>query len=145
MSAIQADYRTNKHIPSRKCYQLIMEVTEESFPEVCRTLGYPSTGENTYVGIALLEKAAIANAKSKPKTEGERLRTCAIMICKDPAFQEYIGKETSVVPYIHMWCGIESRAELATNLEAQRKFRELVDLFNGWELERTYTDNLSMV
>ena len=56
MSVIQADYRTFKHIPSRKCYQLIMEVPEELFPEVCRVLYYPATGESNPVAIALLNK-----------------------------------------------------------------------------------------
>ncbi len=50
---IPCDYRTHKHIPSRSCYQLILEVSEELFPLVCDTLGFPKAGENIFVNVEL--------------------------------------------------------------------------------------------
>jgi hypothetical protein len=155
MSAIQADYRTNKHIPSRKCYQLIMEVAEENFPEVCKVLGYPATGENVYVGIARLEHGIVSDTGitvSKEQTEGERLRTRAVLLCKDAAFQEYCYKqhnfsqnEFGAKLLINHCCNIKSRAELATKPFAQDKFKELDRYYKDWLFEQQHADNLGRV
>lgn len=151
MSAIQADYRTNKHIPSRKCYQLIMEVPEESFPEVCRTLGYPTTGQNVYVGIARLteqsSKTEIVTNSSETKTEGEKLLARAHILCKDTNYLRYVGDMScyEVYPeeYIYNYCSISSRAELLTNIGAQGKFKELLSDFDSWIAMQQYKDNLA--
>ncbi len=157
MSAIQADYRTFKHIPSRKCYQLIMEVPEESFPNVCGILGYPATGENTFVGIALLNIKGSGMNKSlpeplpEPQTEGEKLRTRAVMLCKDRNFQEWVatltfaryGAEGDAVNYIYDKCNIKSRAEIAANIKAQHLFRDILDEYEAWKVSNQYADNLS--
>jgi hypothetical protein len=152
MSAIQADFRTFKHIPSRKCYQLIMEIPEENFSEVCQTLGYPKTGENTFVGIALLDKAVIKEQLIGGPTEGERLRTRAIMLCKEETFQAYIGtilpskfgapSESEAAWCIKSNCNIKSRSELATNQEAQVKFKELLEKYKDWQFENSHGDNI---
>lgn len=161
MSAIRADYRTTRHIPSRKCYQIIFEVPEEEFPEVCSVLGYPQTGGNTYVGIALLDKSIcdsnnrnVTEKITGEPTEGERLRTRAVMLCNDDIFQGYcisFGGSSAVIPtrqdgcatYIRYYCGIESRAEIATNINAQNKFKQLLAEFKAWKLSEQYADNLS--
>ena len=155
MSALIADYRTNKHIPSRKCYQLILEVSEEAFPEVCDILGYPRTGENTYVGIALLDKAILSKKETTEQSEGEKLRTRAVLICKDKLFCEFITEEMPQIRpngtaneddaafFIRTTCHISSRSMLATNEQAQQSFRALMDRFNAWKLEQQYKDNLS--
>lgn len=167
MSAIQADYRTQKHIPSRKCYQLIMEVAEEDYPEVCRVLGYPKTGENTFVGIALLDKGVCDNIRKfgsefiaplpiKPvyteQTEGERLRTRAHTYPKNELFQDFARtfvthgtRQEAAVFAIYEYCNITSRSELATNLEAQNKFKELLAKYESWKLEQQYKDNLGRI
>lgn len=147
--AVKGDYRTNKHIPSRSCYQLIIEVPEESFPEVCRTLGYPKTGENTYVAIALLNKDV-----TYTNPEGAKLRTRAVLLCDDFQFQQYCAQspdfERIVNPnphhaklFIYHVCKIKSRAELATNLDAQNAFTELLSKYETWKLSKTYEDNLN--
>jgi hypothetical protein len=62
------------------------------------------------------------------KTQGERIRTRAVMLCKEGAFQEWIGgshdlrSEQDAVERLTRLCGIQSRAELATNPEAQKRF-----------------------
>lgn len=165
MSAIQSDYRTFKHIPSRKCYQLIMEVPEEEFANVCNVLGYPRTGENTFVGIALLNHTDI-HTPSTPKntqeqTEGERLRTRAIMLCKDDDFTEFCNnlwtipynlreknieqREKIAANWIYKSCNIKSRSELATNTEAQEKFKQLLDKYKTWQIENQYKDHLDRI
>lgn len=158
MSAIQADYRTNKHIPSRKCYQLILEVPEEDFPNVCNVLGYPKTGENVYVGMALLNCTPKNNDMVVTYSEGDKLRMRAVMLSKDPQFHKFIGSlipipehedirymrdESGAIRCIYEQCNIKSRAELYSNIEAQTKFRELDQKYKTWQLEQTYADNLS--
>ncbi len=157
MSAISADYKTNKHIPSRKCYQLILEVAEEEFPNVCNVLGYPKTGENTYVGIALLDKAIVRENRTTEQSEGERLRTRAVLLCKDAAFQEYIStfhikymdglkysiSEDGAIQAIYDNCDITSRSELSHNRNAQDSFNILLRNFREWKTSQQYADNLS--
>lgn len=162
MSAIQADYRTHKHIPSRKCYQLIMEVSEESFPEVCRVLGYPATGENTYVGIALLSngsdhKPPVVVQSNIQQTEGEKLRIRAVMLCKEDSDFRFFSSKGSMLSLtrseweeycrtcICNYCNITSRSELVTNLAAQAKFKELLDKYKDWQFEQRHADNINKI
>ena len=152
MSAIQSDYRTFKHIPSLKCYQLIMEIPEEEFANVCNVLGYPKTGENTYVGIALLNKAVVKESLTTEQSEGERLRTRAVLLCDDNQFQQftktvkwgaYDGTSLFAAYCIRDYCGIKSRSELAHDENAQCAFRELLHDFDAWKTSQQYADNLS--
>lgn len=161
MTAIKGDYRTHKHIPSRSCYQLIIEVSEEEFPKVCDTLGYPRTGENTYVGIALLDKQIyhkppVAGKSDIQQTEGEKLRTRAGILCGDRQFQEFasgnIAREFGTITtdmrqqaldIIYGFCEIESRTELVDNIDAQHNFKMLLKKFDAWKVSQQYADNLS--
>ncbi len=164
MSAIRADYRTTKHVPSRKCYQLVMEVPEEDFPSVCQVLGYPRTGENTYVGIALLDKSVIrengtteqrvnnaqSNSPEKPdSSESDKLRVRAVMLAKENDFQQFLKdvyfsapSEIAARNTMCNICHIESRSELATNEAAQARFAELLVRFHSWKIEQQYPDNI---
>jgi hypothetical protein len=65
---------------------------------------------------------------------GARIRTRAVMLCKDEGFRGWIwmraypnsqpkfSSEKSAADLVKFECRINSRAELATNLEAQKKF-----------------------
>jgi hypothetical protein len=71
--------------------------------------------------------------KAGAQLAGERIRTRAVMLCKDEGFQKWATGELSGDHWdeslarnaILLWCGIGSRAELATNPEAQKKFLDL--------------------
>lgn len=162
MSAIRGDYRTHKHIPSRSCYQLIIEISEADFPNACQVLGYPATGENTFVGIALLNKEPIEKEpwfapEPEKKEEGDKLRVRAVLLCKDDSFQEFAyynitGEhhhkydetcEEMTINILRNYCNIKSRSELTTSTEAQNKFKELLLRYDQWKLEQTYADNLN--
>jgi hypothetical protein len=63
------------------------------------------------------------------KTQGERIRTRAVMLCKDRKFQEWIcgadpeeDMENEATYALKRETGIQSRAELATNPEARKRF-----------------------
>jgi hypothetical protein len=60
------------------------------------------------------------------KTQGERIRTRAVMLCKERAFQEWIGAgtltEKEAAGQLCGYLGIISRKVLATDAEAQKQF-----------------------
>jgi hypothetical protein len=71
-------------------------------------------------------------------TEGERLRTRAVMLCKDERFQnwahgrsgkEFPPTEDGARSMILYECEIDSRSELALSIPGQAKFRMLLDCF----------------
>jgi hypothetical protein len=79
--------------------------------------------------------------KQEEKTEGERLRTRAVLLCKDDRFQKWIGVwshpelsgqtvlEDMAAAILREQLGIDSRSELALSIPAQAKFRELLERY----------------
>lgn len=70
--------------------------------------------------------------QEEKKTEGERLRTLAIMLCKDRRFQEWIcgadeygNMESKAAEALRQHLELDSRSELALSIPAQEKFRAL--------------------
>lgn len=156
---IEAEFTHFRHIKTRKVVILEMEINEENFQEVISKLGMPIGGESKPVAVALLDtsianKPPIVDNSNIQQTEGDKLRTRAVMLCKSFAFQEYIRslnlgawvRETDFNEYSKILlcrlCNIKSRSELATNLEAQQKFKELDRKFKNWQFENNYADNL---
>lgn len=56
MTAISAVFHAYKHIPTRKTFQIILEIPEEKTAEVFSILGIPSSSSDIWVGVARLEK-----------------------------------------------------------------------------------------
>lgn len=94
------------------------------------------------------------------QTEGERLRTRAVMLCKDEQFQRFVASkltpsQTMSYDYIDAtpeqvskeylcgWCGVNSRSEIATKSVAQLAFSGLIEQYNNWLYENQYEDNLN--
>jgi hypothetical protein len=153
MDAIAALFWDVRTVKTRSAYQLILEIPLEQADAALKLLGgTPVTGQERWVGIAPLasdgdrfavteKPGKIARPDSRPApSEGERLRTQAVMLCEDERFHSwYFGAwpatiedlkrrspKERVADYIRQYCGIASRAELATNPEAQQKFRDLI-------------------
>ncbi len=97
-------------------------------------------------------------SKTTEKSEGERLRTRAIMLCKDDLFLQYIAvldteyartdigyapTENAARLAICYYCNIKSRSELAHNKNAQEAFNVLLRNFREWKVSNQYADNLS--
>lgn len=157
---VQGEYITFKHVKTRKVVILEVEVPEELFQDVITKLGMPIGGESKPVAVALLNKSAqpIDNYKVE-KTEGEKLMTRAVMLCKDNDFAEFCnsqymyphdfdnivaeGREKLAIDYIYHQCQIESRSELITNEDAQVRFLGLLRQFDAWKVSKRYADNLS--
>lgn len=64
------------------------------------------------------------------RTEAKQAVVAAGMLCRESAFINWLiqnraiqtSSEDSAVEWLHRYCGIKSRSELATNQEAQRLF-----------------------
>jgi len=54
MSAIEAIFHSYKHIPTRKAFQITLEVPEERTAEVFSILGYPTSDSSLYVAVTRL-------------------------------------------------------------------------------------------
>jgi hypothetical protein len=137
VTAFQAEYVDRKYIKTRLSYQLVFEVPAERIREVTAVLG-ELEGQQIWAAIARLADGAgsapqaSGPAPSEP-SNGERIRTRAVMLCKDEGFIDWVaGKyaqgaagEDDAISYLRYKCSIASRAELATNPEAQKKFLDL--------------------
>lgn len=89
------------------------------------------------------------------RTEGEKLRTRAVLLCKDSQFQDFAayntifslkaGLEAEEVAkkYILRLCRIDSRGELASRVAAQIEFEELLERYKDWQAENQYSENLN--
>jgi len=131
---IRATFSDWRPVKSRKVLQLILEVPLERTNSVLEMLGAPLPDSETWVAVALLDKNVALAEKAEP-TEGERIRTRAVLLCREPQFQKWIlsnddkcvwgDPEQSAKVRLCEWCNIASRAELATNKEAQHKFLEM--------------------
>lgn len=56
MTAIGAVFHGYKRIPTRKAFQIILEVPEENTAHVFDTLGIPNSSLDIWVAVARLEK-----------------------------------------------------------------------------------------
>lgn len=149
---VQGEFCTFRHIKTRKAFVIEIEFPEEQGQEVLKVLGMPIGGESKPVAIALLNKEVLKVSNSTDlKTEGEKLRTRAVLLCKDKLFQEYAAilpeyaSEYAAIMHLKNECDIESRSELAHNIEAQTKFKELLAKYDTWKLENQYKDNLGRI
>jgi hypothetical protein len=163
MSALRAAFADFKLVRTRGVAQLVMEVPiEEADAALALLGGVPKAAAEKWVGIAPLLESDGDRETSPEKPEpparpggrpapsdGERIRTRAVLLCKDAGFQKWVRKDPyfrtfinqngepmpitggAVVNYLRVKCGIASRAELATNLEAQRKFLDLEAQFRA--------------
>jgi hypothetical protein len=81
------------------------------------------------VAIAMLGQTA--KPKKEPHDNDKALVIGAAMLCQNEAFQEYMGctSEEQTIAKLRIEIGVESRADLATDKEAQVKFKALCKRF----------------
>lgn len=76
--------------------------------------------------------------KPRSKTDGEHAVEASGMLCKSMEFQSWLYRsgailqatEEDAVKYIHSYCGVTSRSQLADNQEARRLFDAIRLRFN---------------
>jgi len=90
------------------------------------------------------------------KTEGDKLRERACILCKDLQFRNYVANQCLCVctaqatpeearAFVISRCGIESRSELVHNHMAQELFKQIDDNYKEWlnPIDDQYADNIS--
>lgn len=129
-AAISGEFTTIKHVPSRKVYQLVIEVAEEAAQHAFDTLGMP--GHGGHIALArLVEKITPENRHAEfPK--GERppftekpYATQAALRCQEPSFQMFlietgrmpecrVGAEgvDNAADTVRLLCNVKSRADI---------------------------------
>ena len=159
---VNGEFVTYSHVKTRKVFTITIEFPEENALHVLNTLGSPIGGNSKPVAIALLDKSIVTkpqincdnknhNVTEKITTEGEKLRTRAVMLCRDNQFQQYIADihyhqkatEQDAIDYIYLFCQIKSRSEIATNKNVQEAFSILLREYGTWKVSNMYADNLS--
>lgn len=145
-AAIKATFSDFKIIKSRNVAVLHFEVPLEGADAALAALGgLPQPASERWCGIARLTDEAAhkpdARERYAQKSPGEQAVIRAALLTKDDAFQQWIGGPTTNDPIAHAsrairnHCGIDSRAELATNPEALQRF---LDLEAKFKTERIY-------
>lgn len=149
---VAGEFTHFRHLKTRKVVVLEVEIPEELFQDAISKLGMPIGGESKPVAIALLDKSVVKESFTGEPTEGEKLRTRAVMLCKERGFQIFcesldkniiVFNENHAREFLINYCNIKSRSELATNIEAQNKFKELLESYKAWQFEQQYGDNLN--
>lgn len=148
-AVVSGEYITFKHVKTRKVVVLEIEVPEERFQDVINKLGMPVGGESKPVAVCLLNSDIVKPiTKLNERTEGEKLVIQAVLTCKDPSFQRFIGEEydqdeQGARQFILEGCGINSRSEIATNRTAQECFKAIDREYKNWlnPVDKIYTDN----
>ena len=91
--------------------------------------------------VEAAEVVPIARARKRPETEGEKaVQRCGIL-CRDTQFQlwmssRYPGRTGTIDDAVRVYCGVQSRAHIATNPIALALFYELENLFREWAAGR---------
>lgn len=157
---LSGDFSSFKHIKTRKVFVIEVEFPEEMGRQVLEVLGMPIGGESKPVAVALLDKSVVSKKENTQQIEGEKLRTRAVLLCKDEQFQYFttsLLNDSSRRAYDYLMtkpedvakevlctrCEISSRSELATNIDAQIRFKKLLADFDAWKVSQQYADNLS--
>lgn len=152
---VQGEFVTYSHLKTRKTFSIVIEFPEEQALHVLNTLGSPIGGNSKPVAVALLnseiDRVSYSPGETREQTQGEKLRTRAVLLCKDRDFQIFlesfdrniiIFNENAARTFLIDYCNISSRSELTIKIEAQNKFKELLEKYKDWQVEQQYADNL---
>jgi hypothetical protein len=110
--------------------------------------------------MAVMEAIDYDNPVEKPveQTEGEKLRTRAVMLCKeDEQFQDFCHdymvteggrekygyNESYAKNAVYIYCGTDSLGMIPKSEKVRNKFKEMLEHFNQWKTEQKYPDNCS--
>jgi hypothetical protein len=157
-SAVAATFSDVRIVKGRGVLQLVMEIPLEAADAALRALGgIPTPASERWVGLALLERGAVEGRRDvrsvKPdrkavarrayaeKEAPERAVARAGMLAGDEEFHRWLAAtgrcmvlwEGDAEESIRRECGVESRAELATNDEARARFDRMVAAFEDWK------------
>lgn len=136
---LKATYADLKTVKTRSTCQLILELPIEALTDVVGLLGAPVPGNEVWVAVARLNLDA-EPAQNEPLRIPAKLSQIAGICCNEGGFQRFLAEEGNydaknaedAAKYVRLICGVTSRADLDTNPEAARKWRELKGRYDFW-------------
>jgi len=156
-AAIRAAFADWRPVKSRSVLQLVLEVPIEQTKAVLDTLGAPIPGTEKWVGVALLNPpgatdegaakgSAAADHPYPPERSAsapggpKRQRTLPELVgmrCADRRFQNWLFAKGSIeqpekeetAAYVRLWCGVNSRREIAFGSPAEYVWRSLENAY----------------
>lgn len=166
-AVIQGNYSDLKFVRTRKVVQVVIEIPIEHAADFVQKFGAPDPSAETWVAVARLDPdqaQQTAEPAAAPPATPEReprkfadlpLPQQAALMCDRADFQEFMEEFWSIQVHqlgemeaddtadaVRMFCGITSRAELATNELAARWWKELLVKFESWRTQQRYGDML---
>ena len=132
----QATFADFRLVKGRKVAQLVFEVPIEQADQALTALGgSPQPAAETWVALARLETRARGQVKPLFKKEEAKLSFEAVMRCKDPLFQQFIGANDEAVAatLVREACHIDSRSGLNTDPVAASLWRGLDARYLAWK------------
>lgn len=145
-AAISGEFTTIKHVPSRKVYQLVIEVAEEAAQHAFDTLGMP--GHGGHIALARLVAKPEAPKERTPFTELP-LAQQAAMRCQEPGFRSFLRERGDVglissnivtdvdaARFVRIHCKVTSRSEIIDGTDAADRWRSLDAEYYAWQRGR---------
>ena len=152
---ISGDLTTFKHVPTRKVYQLIVEIPAEAASAAFATLGMPGTVSQIPVAVARL----VDDARVKPEQTKERrsftelpMSPQAAMRCQEPSFWEFLQSfsprfwtemlrkygsgASAAAAIVRQRCGVESRSEIRAGHTSGDEWATFEAEFYAWQRGR---------
>lgn len=150
-AAIKGDLTTMKHVPTRKVYQLIVEIPAEAAAAAFAALGTPGSVEQIPVALARLNlEAAKAEGpkERRPFTDRPYSQQAAIR-CGFFEFQDFLveahgasresmltGGRDYAADIVRKICGVKSRSDLDDSKSAGDLWAGLEAEFYAWQRGR---------
>lgn len=150
---ISGDLTTFKHVPTRKVYQLIVEIPAEAASAAFATLGMPGTVSQIPVAVARL----VDDARVKPEQVKERRAFTdlpyaqqAAIRCEESEFKRFleetwrlnIRNDYNPAQAVRDHCGVKSRADIGkgpndrSENDSGFKWRALEAEYYAWQRGR---------
>lgn len=145
-AAIQGDYVDLKFLKSRKVCQIVIEIPIEAGETFVAAFGTPNPATGVPVAIARLDPNAKPE-KARRSWDELSIAQQAGILCCEKDFHKFVGErlfknkqrtrkdgvnEEEAAWYVRTQCGVNSRADIEGNTEAERKFKDLQTAFDNW-------------
>jgi hypothetical protein len=134
---LKATYADIKTVKTRGVCQIVLEMPIEGMQDAIALLGAPVPGNEVWCAIARLRTGADAPAIEPPAKKGTLAQQAGIL-CGEPAFQRlaqengYPVTVDGAADFLRYQCNVTSRADLDSDAEAARKFRDLRADYKLW-------------
>jgi len=141
LASIKAVYCEWKMVKTRKALVLLFEVPLEHQELVQQVLGTPMPDESIWVAIAKLRPEATAKVQTLRPLSQVAGTLCSIVTFRrwlaatsepEDAAQFAVFDIDMAAQAVRTRCGITSRRELDSNIDAARKFRDMRTDYENW-------------